>query len=45
MKRFLHFGFLLMGFTFTVPQGLLIRELLVAFFGIKFLNKGLHVFL
>jgi spermidine synthase len=33
MKRFLHFGFLLMGFTFTVTQGLLIRELLVAFFG------------
>ena len=33
MKRFLHFGILLMGFTFTVTQGLLIRELLVAFFG------------
>jgi len=33
MKRLLSFGFLLMGFTFTVTQGLLIRELLVAFFG------------
>jgi spermidine synthase len=33
MKRRLTFGFLLMGFTFTVTQGLLIRELLVAFFG------------
>jgi len=33
MKRFLRFGFLLMGFSFTVTQGLLIRELLVAFFG------------
>ncbi len=33
MKRVLSFGFLLMGFTFTVTQGLLIRELLVAFFG------------
>lgn len=33
MKRILHFGFLLMGFTFTVAQGLLIRELLVSFFG------------
>jgi len=32
MKRILTFGFLLMGFTFTVTQGLL-RELLVAFFG------------
>ena len=29
----LRFGFLLMGFTFTVTQALLIRELLVAFFG------------
>ena len=33
MKRILRFGFLLMGFSFTVTQGLLIRELLVAFFG------------
>ena len=33
MKRILSFGFLLMGFSFTVTQGLLIRELLVAFFG------------
>jgi spermidine synthase len=33
MKRILNFGFLLMGFSFTVAQGLLIRELLVAFFG------------
>jgi len=33
MKRVLIFGFLLMGFSFTVTQGLLIRELLVAFFG------------
>ena len=33
MKRILTLGFLLMGFTFTVTQGLLIRELLVAFFG------------
>jgi spermidine synthase len=33
MKRILSCGFLLMGFTFTVTQGLLIRELLVAFFG------------
>lgn len=33
MKRILTFGFLLMGFTFTVTQGLLIRELLVAFYG------------
>jgi spermidine synthase len=33
MKRVLTFGFVLMGFTFTVTQGLLIRELLVAFFG------------
>jgi spermidine synthase len=33
MKRLLHCGFLLMGFSFTVTQGLLIRELLVAFFG------------
>jgi spermidine synthase len=33
MKRFLGFGLLLMGFSFTVAQGLLIRELLVAFFG------------
>jgi spermidine synthase len=32
-KRILSSGFLLMGFTFTVTQGLLIRELLVAFFG------------
>ncbi len=33
MKRILGFGLLLMGFSFTVAQGLLIRELLVAFFG------------
>ncbi len=33
MKGILSFGFLLMGFSFTVAQGLLIRELLVAFFG------------
>jgi spermidine synthase len=33
MNRTLSFGFLLMGFSFTVTQGLLIRELLVAFFG------------
>jgi len=33
MKGILSFGFLLMGFSFTVTQGLLIRELLVAFFG------------
>jgi spermidine synthase len=33
MKKALKFGFLLMGFSFTVTQGLLIRELLVAFFG------------
>jgi spermidine synthase len=33
MKRILSFGLLLMGFSFTVTQGLLIRELLVAFFG------------
>ncbi|MFB0537589.1 MAG: spermidine synthase, partial [Anaerolineae bacterium] len=33
MKRILSFGFLLMGFSFTVTQGLLIREMLVAFFG------------
>jgi len=33
MKRILTFGFLLMGFSFTVTQGLLIREFLVTFFG------------
>jgi len=33
MEKILSFGFLLMGFSFTVTQGLLIRELLVAFFG------------
>jgi hypothetical protein len=32
-KRIPSPGFLLTGFTFTVTQGLLIRELLVAFFG------------
>jgi spermidine synthase len=32
MKKILSLGFLLMGFGFTVTQGLLIRELLVAFF-------------
>ncbi len=32
-KRTLGLGFLLMGFSFTVTQSLLIRELLVAFFG------------
>ena len=33
MKKLLTIGFLLMGFTFTVTQGLLIRELMVSFFG------------
>ncbi len=33
LKTILIFGFLLMGFTFTVTQGLMIRELLVVFFG------------
>ncbi len=33
MKKILTFAFLLMGFTFTVTQGLLIRELLVQFYG------------
>jgi len=33
MKRLLSFGFLLMGLSFTVTQSLLIRELLVAFYG------------
>jgi hypothetical protein len=33
MKRVLSFGFLPMGFSFTVTQGLLIRDLLVVFFG------------
>jgi spermidine synthase len=33
MRKVLSLGFLLMGFGFTVTQGLLIRELLVAFFG------------
>ena len=33
MKRSLILAFLLMGFTFTVAQSLLIRELLVSFFG------------
>jgi len=33
LKRGLHLGFLLMGFSFTVTQALLIRELMVAFFG------------
>ncbi len=33
MKKLLAIGFLLMGFTFTVTQGLLIRELMVSFFG------------
>jgi spermidine synthase len=33
MKKSLNVGFLLMGFSFTVTQALLIRELLVAFFG------------
>ena len=33
MRTSLTFGFLLMGFSFTVTQGLLIRELLVAFYG------------
>ena len=42
MKRVLSFGFLLMGFSFTVTQGLLIRELLVAFFGNE-LSIGVNV--
>ena len=33
LKRSLHLGFVLMGFGFAVTQSLLIRELLVAFFG------------
>jgi spermidine synthase len=33
LKTGLHLGFLLMGFSFTVTQALLIRELMVAFFG------------
>lgn len=33
IKRGLLFGFLLIGFSFAVTQGPLIRELLVAFFG------------
>ena len=33
MKRLLRFGLLPMGFSFTVTQGLMVRELLVAFFG------------
>jgi spermidine synthase len=33
MKRALSFGFLLMGFSFAITQGVLIRELLVAFSG------------
>lgn len=33
MRTSLRLGFLLMGFSFTVTQALLIRELLVAFFG------------
>lgn len=33
MKKILTFAFLLMGFTFTVTQGLIIRELLVEFYG------------
>jgi spermidine synthase len=33
MKRSLNLGFLLMGFSFTVTQALLIREFLVAFYG------------
>jgi len=32
-RRSLSFGFLLMGFSFTVTQALLIREFLVAFYG------------
>jgi spermidine synthase len=32
-KRALHLGFLLMGFSFAITQGVLIRELLVAFSG------------
>ena len=32
-RRFLGFGFLLMGFSFAVTQSLLIREFLVVFFG------------
>jgi hypothetical protein len=33
LRRSLHLGFVLMGFSFAVTQSLLIRELLVAFFG------------
>jgi spermidine synthase len=33
LKRGLHLAFLLMGLSFTVTQALLIRELMVAFFG------------
>jgi len=33
LRRSLHLGFVLMGFGFAVTQSLLIRELLVAFFG------------
>jgi spermidine synthase len=33
MKKLLSIGFLMMGFTFTVTQGLVIRELMVSFFG------------
>ena len=33
LRRSLHLGFVLMGFSFAVTQRLLIRELLVAFFG------------
>ena len=33
MKRVLSFGFVLMGFGFMVTQGLIVRELLVAFLG------------
>lgn len=33
MKRALGFGFLFMGYSFAITQGVLIRELLVAFSG------------
>jgi spermidine synthase len=40
MTTILRFGFLLMGFSFTITQGMLIREFLVAFFGTE-LSIGL----
>ena len=40
MRRILVVGFVLMGFTFTVTQALMIRELLVSFSGTE-LSIGL----